>query len=124
MAKILIIDDDIQFRKMLRQVLERAGYEVSEAEDGNEGTRVYETEPIDLVITDLIMPKKEGIETISELKKKYPYIKIIAISGGGRVGPESYLTFAEKLGALYTFSKPLDRDKVLEAVHELMDGVE
>ncbi len=120
MAKILIIDDDVQFRKMLSQVLKRAGYEISEAEDGNEGTRIYETEPIDLVITDLIMPKKEGIETISELKKKYPDIKIIAISGGGRVGPESYLTFAEKLGALYTFSKPLDRDKVLEAVHELI----
>ena len=122
MAKILIIDDDIQFRKMLRQVLERAGYEVSEASDGNEGTMTYESESVDIVITDLIMPKKEGIETISELKKNYPEIKIIAISGGGRVGPESYLTFAEKLGARYTFSKPLDRTKMLEAVHELLNS--
>lgn len=122
MARILLIDDDYQFRNMLRQVLERANYQVVEASDGSEGTRLYTKHRFELVITDLIMPQKEGIETISELKKMDPDIKIIAISGGGRIGPDSYLHFAEKLGAKYTFAKPVDRKEILDAIHHLLEN--
>ncbi len=120
MARILIIDDDVPLSKMLRQMLEREGYEVLEAADGAEGLKIYRQEPADLVITDLIMPEKEGIETIRELKKDFPDVKIIAMSGGGRIGPETYLDIAQKLGALQTLTKPLDRKELLEAVRNIL----
>ena len=106
MANILIIDDDNQFREMLRQMIERDGYEVIEASDGKEGIALYRKNPTDLIITDLIMPEKDGIETIQELKKDFPEIKIIAISGGGRLGPNDYLQLAKMLGAQRTLTKP------------------
>ena len=124
MKRILVIDDDVQFRKMLCQTLERAGYEVTEASDGDEGTKLYRQQPVDLVITDIIMPGKEGLETIMELKHDFADIKIIAISGGGRIEPEGYLGSAEKLGAAHTFSKPLDTKQLLETIHELLDCAE
>ncbi len=121
MKKILIIEDDEFVQKMLRQTFERAGYEVGAAENGAAGLKLYDAqlsllEPFDIVITDLIMPEMEGIETITKLRKSNPNVKIIAISGGGRNKPEHYLHLAEKLGASYTFTKPVDRDKLLEAV--------
>lgn len=121
MKKILIIEDDDFVQKMLRQTFERAGYEVGVAENGATGLKLYDAklnllEPYDIVITDLIMPEMEGIETITKLRKSNPNVKIIAISGGGRNKPEHYLHLAEKLGATYTFTKPVDRDKLLEAV--------
>ncbi len=121
MARILIIDDDVQFRAMLRQMLERAEYEVVDAPDGKVGMRLYREEPSDLVITDLIMSETEGIETIRELRRDFPNIKIIAISGGGRIGPEEYLHSAKMLGAQCTFTKPIEREEVLQAVRELID---
>jgi len=93
---------------------------VLEAADGIEGLEIYRQEPTDLVITDLIMPEKEGIETIIELKRDFPEVKIIAMSGGGRIEPESYLNIAQKLGALQTLTKPFDRKELLEAVHNLL----
>ncbi len=120
MARILIIEDDTQTRVMLRQMLTREGYEVVDAPDGKMGTRLYREEPTDLVITDLIMPEKEGIETIRELKQGYPDIKIIAISGGGRIEPEEYLCLAKKLGAERTFAKPIRREDLLGAIRELV----
>lgn len=120
MARILITDDDSQVRTMLHQMLERAGYEVVDAKDGREAIKLFKEQPADLVITDIIMPEKEGIETIMELKRDYPGIKIFAISGGGRVGPENYLKLAEKIGALRTFSKPFDRKEMLAAVAEAL----
>ena len=86
MARILIIDDEEKFRKMLRQMLERAGHEVVEAPDGKEGVKLYREKLTDLIITDIFMPEKEGIQTIKELKRDFPEAKIIAISGGGRNG--------------------------------------
>jgi DNA-binding NtrC family response regulator len=121
MAKILIIDDDSQFRKMLRQILEKSGYTVSEADDGSKGINSFREAPTDLVITDIVMPDKEGIETIMEIRRMAPSIKIIAISGGGRIRADSYLDLACKLGATATFSKPVDRKKLLETIYNMLN---
>ena len=118
--RILVIDDDDQMRTLLRQVMEWAGYEVIEAGDGREGMQLQRKQPADLVITDLIMPEQEGLETITTLKKEYPGIKIIAISGGGRIGPEAYLPAAQELGADKVFSKPFDVRELAETVKELL----
>jgi DNA-binding NtrC family response regulator len=116
MARILIIDDEAQIRSMLRLMLERDGYEVVEAPDGIEGIRVYRQKPADLIITDLIMPNKDGIGMIIEIQKEFPDVKIIAMSGGGLNKPEGYLKGAEKLGAVCTLKKPIDREIMLRAV--------
>ena len=116
MERILIIDDEPQIRSMLRLMLERDGYEVVEAPDGIEGIRVYRQNPADLIITDLIMPNKDGIGMIIDLKKEFPDVKIIAMSGGGLNKPEGYLKGAKKLGAARTLTKPIDREEMLRAV--------
>ena len=116
MARILIIDDDVQVLDMLGQTFEQEGYEVIIAANGKEGIRLYREDPADLIITDLIMPEKEGIETIRELKRDFPDVKIIAISGGGRLDPEGYLHTAKMLGANRTFTKPVKREELLKAV--------
>jgi CheY-like chemotaxis protein len=118
---ILVIDDDETIRVLLRTILEREGYRVVDAPDGDKGLRQYQESPTDLVITDLIMPGKEGIETIRDLRKKFPHVKIIAVSGGGRIGPESYLKMAKGVGALRTLSKPFDRLVLLKTVQEVME---
>ena len=120
MARILVIDDDAQIRELLRVILERAGYEAVTAPDGKVGTRMYREEPADLVITDLIMPQKEGIETIIELRRDFPGVKIIVISGGGTIDAEEYLRMAKTLGAQRIFSKPFGMAEMLEAVQELL----
>jgi CheY-like chemotaxis protein len=120
MARILIIDDEPQIRSMLRLMLERVGYEVAEAPDGIEGIRRYRENPADLIITDLIMPNKDGIGMIIDLKKEFPKVKIIAMSGGGVNRPEGYLDGAKKLGAVRTLTKPIDRDEMLKAVKETL----
>ena len=120
MARILIIDDESQIRSMLRLMLERAGYEIAEAPDGIEGIRKYRENPADLIITDLIMPNKDGIGMIIDLKKEFPKVKIIAMSGGGVNRPEGYLDGAKKLGATRTLTKPIDREEMLKAVKETL----
>jgi CheY-like chemotaxis protein len=122
MSRILIIDDEPQIRSMLRLMLERVGYEVAEAPDGIEGIRRYRENPADLIITDLIMPNKDGIGMIIDLKKEFPKVKIIAMSGGGVNRPEGYLDGAKKLGATRTLTKPIDRDEMLKAVKETLKG--
>ncbi len=124
MARILIIDDEPQIRSMLRLMLERDGYEVVEAPDGIEGIRAYRQKPTDLIITDLIMPNKDGIGMIIELKKEFPDVKIIAMSGGGLNKPEGYLQGAQKLGAACTLTKPIDREEMLRSVKETLRGSE
>ena len=119
MARILIIDDDVQILKMLRKMLEHEGYEVVDAADGNKGIRLYREDPTDLVITDIIMPEKEGIETIIDLRREFPEIKIIAMSGGGHTAAESYLHMAKGLGAMRTLSKPFVKGELLEAIEAL-----
>ncbi|MFP7755571.1 response regulator [Thermodesulfobacteriota bacterium B35] len=119
--RILVIDDDDQMRVLLRQVMEWAGYEVMEASNGRQGMIQQRKNPADLVITDLIMPEQEGLETIGQLKKEFAGIKIIAISGGGRIGPEAYLPAARELGADRVFSKPFDVRELVNSVRELLD---
>ena len=120
MARILIIDDEEPFRKMLKQTLERAGYEVMDAPDGTIGTALYREKPTDLLITDMLMPEKDGIELIKELRRDFPDIKIIAMSGGGRSGNLDLLPAASVLGAHHTFMKPFNRQELLDAIRELV----
>jgi CheY-like chemotaxis protein len=120
MGLVLVIDDEPQIRSMLRMMLERAGHEVEEAPDGIEGIRIYRNNPVDLIISDLIMPNKDGIGMIIELKKEFPDVKIIAMSGGGLNKPEGYLEGAKKLGAQRTLTKPIDRDELLRTVSDAL----
>lgn len=120
MNSILIIDDEAPIRSMLRLILERAGYSVIEATDGVEGIRHYRKQPTDLIITDLIMPNKDGIGMIIDLKKEFPAIKIIAMSGGGLNKPDGYLKGAKQLGARHTLSKPIDREELLRVVKDTL----
>lgn len=122
MARILIIDDEEQIRNLLREILEAEGHEIIVADNGKTGTKLYRENPAEIIITDLIMPEQEGLETIIELKREYPTVKIIAISGGGRMAPENYLIVAKKLGATYTFAKPVDRKALLDAIFQLSSG--
>jgi len=119
MARVLIIDDEEQIREVLRTVLERVGYEVSEASNGVEGIQIYREHDIDLVVTDIIMPEKGGIDTIMDLRRDYPDVKIIAVSGGGMCGDVSYLDMAIGVGADRAIGKPFVLDEFLEAVNEL-----
>ncbi len=120
MARILIIDDDDQVRAMLMQAMRRQNFEAAEARNGMEGLKLNRERPADLIITDIIMPEKEGIETIRELKKEFPDVKIIAMSGGGRIGPDSYLKMARGLGASQTLKKPVDLKVLIAAVNDLL----
>jgi len=120
MAKILVVDDDRQVREMIKLTLERDGFEVVEAEDGIQAMELFRAQEFDLVITDIVMPGKEGIETIMEMKGFDSEARIIAISGGGRINPEDYLSWARRFGVTQTFTKPVDRAELLAAVHQLL----
>ena len=123
MAVIMVVDDERQTRMMLRQMLERANYKVMEAENGYEAIQIFRQHPVDLIIMDLIMPRKEGIETIIEMRAEFPYIKIIAMSGGGRVSSGPYLELAAKLGALRTLAKPIEREVLLDSIREVLQAI-
>ncbi len=120
MGYILVTDDDAVVRKHLRLILEGAGYKVKEAADGNTTLKLWHQEPADIIILDLIMPEKEGIETLIELKQIASDVKVIAISGGIKGQADVLLTVAGDLGALRTFKKPLDSAELLRAVKELL----
>lgn len=120
MAKILVIDDDAQVREMMSLILTRGGHTVTEAVDGEDGLRSARSRPFELVVTDIVMPNKEGLETIVELRRNMPGVKIIAISGGGRIAPTDYLSIAKRLGADRVFAKPVERRALLDAVSELV----
>jgi DNA-binding response OmpR family regulator len=120
MKRILLVDDNEPFRRGLGLTLERAGYEVQSAPDGAVALKLFREFPADLVITDLIMPEKEGLETIMDLRRLQPELKIIAMSGGGRIDPNDYLPIAKKLGAALTLSKPFSTGEILEAVAGLL----
>ena len=120
MANILIIDDDDALRRIMRRILERAGHEVREAADGELGLALHRERAADVVVTDLIMPQKEGIETIMELREGDPDVKILAVSGGGVVDPEGPLTDARYLGADASLSKPFSVEDLQEAVSQLL----
>jgi DNA-binding response OmpR family regulator len=117
---ILIVDDDPQIRKLLSAILKRDGYGIITAPDGRQALRELDNQAVDLVITDLIMPGKEGIETIMEMRKKIPGMPIIAISGGGKLNPQTYLDIARSLGAVRTMSKPIDPASLTATVKDLL----
>lgn len=117
MKKILVIDDDAAVRLTLEHLLAGAGYEVVSASDGEEGIRLFRTVQPDLVITDIIMPKLAGIETIREIKREQPRAKIIAMSGGGRIRNTDFLKWAQELGAHSVIAKPFAIDELTAAVH-------
>lgn len=117
MATVLIIDDESIVRLMLRDCLESQGHRVLEASDGAEGLQVFEGAPVDVVVTDIVMPEKEGIETILELKRRSANIGIIAISGGGRIAATDFLRIAKRLGADHTLQKPFP----LQALHAALN---
>jgi DNA-binding response OmpR family regulator len=127
MTRILLIEDDTDQREMFTTMLAEAGSEVIAASNGKEGLRLFHQQPCDLVITDIFMPEKEGIETILELKRICPTVKIIAISGGGRRGSRTgrsgddiALEAAKELGADRIFHKPLKIEHLLATVDELL----
>lgn len=116
--KILIIDDDVRIRDLFRMWLERAGFVLYDAENGQKGVELQLINPVDFLICDLIMPVQEGIETITQFRNNFPEIGIIAISGGGKIGPDSYLAVAEYLGAWRVFTKPVDMLLLIETIKE------
>jgi two-component system, chemotaxis family, chemotaxis protein CheY len=119
MALILVIDDKATMRELVRRMLERAGHAVVDAEDGEAGMAAFGRHRPDIVITDLIMPKKEGIETIRQVRHLQPSAKVIAMSGGDEVNLHS----AKKLGADEILAKPFEMAVLLEMVNRLL-GIE
>ena len=120
MRRILLVDDDAALRKLLCLNLTKMGHSVAEATNGKEALTTQESDPAELIITDLIMPEKEGLETIKELRKKYPATKIIAMSGGGRVSAADYLKIAKMLGADKVMTKPFSFQELADAVAEVL----
>jgi YesN/AraC family two-component response regulator len=120
MAKIIVIDDEPYILLMLKKMLEKEGHQVDMATNGVEGIDLYHKNGADLIITDIVMPEKEGLETIINLKTENPSLKVIAISGGGRVDSREYLHSAQLLGAEKIFQKPFKKDEIVNAVNELL----
>ena len=121
MKKILVIEDDSQLREMLRQTLEREGYTVVDIPNGREALDLHQQHEMDLVITDIFMPEKDGVETIMELKRVSPDLKIIAVSGGSRyVRDENALKAAKEFGAEHVIFKPFEQKEILSAVEQLL----
>ena len=121
MARILVIDDNPEICAILRETLEPAGYEVVVASNGRAGLVLHRARHADLVITDIFMPEQDGIETIIELRRGDPDVKIIAMSGGGSMRDLSYLPAARQLGAAHSISKPFDCENVLAIVNRLLE---
>ncbi|MEP6934926.1 MAG: response regulator, partial [Nitrospirota bacterium] len=120
MPSILIIDDDDSLRDGLHRTLRKEGYTIMEASGGGGGLKQLERSPVDLVLLDMFMPDKDGLETIRELRRTHPGIRIIAMSGGGFKGTVDVLHVAELLGARRTLAKPFTREELLDAVHETL----
>lgn len=122
MASLLIIDDDESIRSLLAQAMTHAGHTVREAADGNKGLALYRAEPSDIVLTDLVMPEKEGLATIMELRREYPQVRIIAMSGGFAHDSRVYLHMAERLGAVRVLRKPFSLAELETVIAEVHAG--
>ena len=114
--RVLLIEDDAPVRRIVRKMLERERHEVTEAENGRVGLDRLRESAFDLVLTDIVMPEMDGLETLIELRKDYPDLKVIAMSGGGRTGNMDFLGSAEKLGASAVLSKPFTIDVLATAI--------
>ena len=115
---ILVIDDEKEMRTFLRDTLEQEGYEIIEAEDGFDGMEKFSANHVDLVITDLIMPRMEGVETITSLAAKHPSVKVIAISGAPY--SDTYLKMVKKLGVCAGLEKPFSRREIVSTVTDVL----
>ncbi|MBF0382831.1 MAG: response regulator [Magnetococcales bacterium] len=121
MADILVIDDDVQFLQYLNEVLSDEGHKVETASNGSKGLKMLEEKPFDVLITDIFMPEKDGIELLRDLRKTNLEIKIIAISGGGQnYSPDMALGVAEMLGTAKTLNKPFTKKDLLPILDELL----
>lgn len=121
MSDILIIDDDSEFREMLKTMMEMEGFNVATAEDGKIGVDLYRLKPTDLIVTDIVMPNQEGVETIYFLQKEFPGVKVIAVSGGGRGKASDYLHSITRLECVKgTFQKPFNMDEFVNKVREVI----
>lgn len=116
MARVLVIDDEELARFTMREILEAAGHAVEEAKNGAQGISLQRSQPFDIVITDIIMPEKEGVQTIIELQRDFPTLPIIAISGGGRTRNLDFLKLAQQYGARKILPKPFSEEDLLNAV--------
>ena len=122
MKSILIIEDDDYFMDLLKRLFEDEGYIVIEASNSRIALNIVQKENPDLIITDIIMEDIDGLEILMEVKKKSPEKPIIAISGGGAIGPDDYLSSAKALGADYTFTKPFPADEMLNTVKSIFNS--
>ncbi|RMH08386.1 MAG: response regulator [Nitrospirae bacterium] len=122
MASILLIEDDEQLRRLLREVLERAGYQIREAPNGQEGIRSYRMQPADLIICDLAMPGKGGIQTLQELLPEFPSLKAIMMSGFTQQFGATSRVLTSQLGVSCILAKPFDLSHMLELVEQLLVG--
>ena len=120
MSLIMLVDDDPQMLNLLKDMVKLDGHQALLAQDGLEALELFRQKIPDLVITDILMPNKEGLEFISEIREAHPDIKIIAYSGGGSSDPQSYLEFAKGMGADRVFSKPMPLDKLREEIKQLL----
>lgn len=123
MAKILVVDDEQNIRNILREMLKKEAHEVFEAGSGQEATEILDGNAIEILITDLVMPGKTGLDLIMEIKERMPKLNIIAISGGGGInGRFDYLPIAQLIGANNIIRKPFSMADIKKAVSELLAG--
>lgn len=120
MARIMIIDDEAMVRETLRRILETFHYDVTEAPDGKVALAEHKKNPVDLIVVDIFMPEKEGLETIQEFKRDHEHVKIIAISGYTGVGSKDFLKSARAFGAERTFTKPISSEELTGAIRALV----
>jgi len=118
--RILVIDDDAKSRGNIRRALETDGFEVTEASNGRIGISLFQNRPTDLVISDIFMPEKDGLETIIDLKRDYPGVRIVTMNDNP-FGDMDYTTVALRLGAIRVLKKPLGQDVLLDTVHEVLE---
>jgi DNA-binding NtrC family response regulator len=120
MARILVVDDEAPIRRLLREVLAAEGHEIIEAIHGDEALRLHQAMPADLVITDILMPEKDGLEVITQLRRESAHLKVIAISGGGKFHQMEVLQMAKPLGTFATLCKPFEINRMLEIVRRAL----
>lgn len=117
---IMIVDDDPDIRNIVKHLLQGEGYRITQAENGVECLACFRKDPADLIVLDLVMPEKEGLETLEELRQIAPEVKIVVVSGGLSTG-QSFLKVAKLMGADATMAKPMDTSKLLTTVAELLN---
>lgn len=120
MATILVIDDDPQICDVLEQALQNEGHQVRSALNGEEGIRCYRQQLPDLVLMDILMPEKEGLETILDLRREFPHVSIIAMSAASEAAKINLLELAQRLGAQYRLTKPFQLQTVIELVNKAL----